>query len=73
MTNATVQIIDDKTPVRNTARILVLDPTKPAIDNFLSITHYIQNLPVNTKVEMLMTLQAFSKAELSGSPVYMSR
>jgi hypothetical protein len=74
LSGCVVDIVEDeKTPVRNTAGVGILDLNRPAIENFITITQYVQNLPVGTKVEMLMTLKAFISAELAGTPVFMQR
>lgn len=71
MTNAA--IIDDITPVRNTARTAVLDPEAPLVETFNSIARYVKNLPLTDRVEMLLTLRSFVASELTGEPPYSMR
>jgi hypothetical protein len=64
--NSNASIYLDSTPVRQHRLVGILDAEKPALDNFQTIAHFIKEMPVGDKTEMLLTLSAYCKAELNG-------
>jgi len=59
-------IYADSTPVRTHRLIGILDAGKKPLDNFRTVTHFINEMSVGDKTEMLLTLAAFCRAELNG-------
>ena len=57
---------DDVTPVRSHRTVAILDADKSPLDNFQTIRTYIASMALSDKIEMLLTLAAFCRAELQG-------
>lgn len=56
----------DSTPVRSHRLVGILDVDKGALENFRTIQHFVDRMPLGDKTEMLMTLAAYCRAELNG-------
>jgi hypothetical protein len=59
-------VFADSTPVRMHRLIGILDAGKKPLDNFRTITHFVNLMSVGDKTEMLLTLAAYCRAELNG-------
>jgi hypothetical protein len=64
--NSNASIYADNTPVRSHRLIGIIDADKRPLDNFQTITHFVNSMPLNDKTEMLLTLLAYCKAQLNG-------
>ena len=66
MNTPNASIYADNTPVRSHRLVGIMDADKPALDNFRTISHFVNSMPLNDKTEMLLTLLAYCKAQLNG-------
>jgi hypothetical protein len=63
MSNTVQNLDDEKTPVVAMRLVAVLDANAKPLDNFLTIRAYLQAMPLNDRVEMMLTLRSFINEE----------